>query len=829
LSVVTGFVLKSIIGKGINALRAFALLSFSLAILANPFAASKPQAAELDGWCSTVNKPSSIVICADPELRRLAINRTRLFGDAKQSLAPDAYQFLLDDQWRWIKSYSSACGVSSDGQAPTLPIPQTIIECYKRAAHERAGFLAAYMKGRGPGYQTAVIPQPSLPRSAVLEATATPVNSRAATSGAATSAMPASLNGNKAGPSFDCATAVRPLGKLICATPDLAEADLRFKQAYQALLQQLGEAGQRELAQEAADFDADMRLTCGVPEKEPVAGSPECVKAQYNEMRLDWLSRLTGSALEEANRPLVAHIFLQRALLELGYFPASVKVDGVYGTETRKAVSAWQRANGLPETGLLGDNEARSLQQQLADAKARQEKQEAKDRENQAREATAKAEREQQLLREEHEKQAREEADRQEQERHRQIEQARGRAISDLEAKIPTTDGQAILLVALGRDGGAVRRSLNGELSLMEPSRRAAACVLTDPAAPKPFVEAAVRHLMRDMAAASSTSITACTGPTLASADLVLLYNIRHSTAPSEAISQIGGLLGTHRLELSGSFALAEWQGEVENQHRLDEEFARQQTELSASIKKELLDGTFQDWGAVGLSNRVSNKACVTALQSDAWPGILKSNLPVAFRNGVQAVSTSRDSDAQLTRLLSGECLLVFAQGKDLGEIVRGLIANNRPDASILPMRVEQMVVENALAKAAENQVAPRETAQANVDKVSTPDKLYHNPAPQPLVVRPDRAMTLPSCQSTDARAALKEAMQENPLKNILTLKLFDIYNVKEISVDAVSGARQCSATAMLNAGETPILYRLFTKDGNDRKFYVELKVDDQR
>ena len=52
-------------------------------------------------------------------------------------------------------------------------------------------------------------------------------------------------------------------------------------------------------------------------------------------------------------------VLIQRALYEKGYLAASAKTatkgdvaDGVYGDSTADAISAFQRANGLPETGV---------------------------------------------------------------------------------------------------------------------------------------------------------------------------------------------------------------------------------------------------------------------------------------------------------------------------------------------------------------------------------------------------------------------------------------------------------------------------------------------
>src|SRR5437588_2195301 len=50
------------------------------------------------------------------------------------------------------------------------------------------------------------------------------------------------------GPSFDCAAARQPLAQILCADPDLSQTDLRFAQAYFALLPQLDDAGKRDLS-----------------------------------------------------------------------------------------------------------------------------------------------------------------------------------------------------------------------------------------------------------------------------------------------------------------------------------------------------------------------------------------------------------------------------------------------------------------------------------------------------------------------------------------------------------------------------------------------------
>jgi hypothetical protein len=148
---------------------------------------------------------------------------------------------------------------------------------------------------------------------------------------------------------------------MICASPELSLDDLRFVQAYQALRHQLDRDGQRQLRQEAIDFTNSVIRLCSVPVTGPVSGSPDCVGAQYNRQRSYWIARLSGAAYEEANQSIERHNALQRVLCQLGYC-ASTETTGVYGPGTRAAIIAWQKANGRPATGFIGDDDAMVLE-----------------------------------------------------------------------------------------------------------------------------------------------------------------------------------------------------------------------------------------------------------------------------------------------------------------------------------------------------------------------------------------------------------------------------------------------------------------------------------
>ncbi len=64
----------------------------------------------------------------------------------------------------------------------------------------------------------------------------------------------------------------------------------------------------------------------------------------------------TSAARPEPQRPIAA---AQRALQKLGY--GQVKVDGVFGQETRQAIERFERERRLTPTGELGPRTAREL------------------------------------------------------------------------------------------------------------------------------------------------------------------------------------------------------------------------------------------------------------------------------------------------------------------------------------------------------------------------------------------------------------------------------------------------------------------------------------
>jgi S1-C subfamily serine protease/uncharacterized protein len=308
------------------------LLAFVLAFF---LAANAASAFE----CAGVKLPSSIVICSDPELMRLADGRQQAFNEARWGksgtdlLDPQHDKELWDDQRAWVRAYAAACGAPPDGPAPKLPVSPVLRECFRRAAEERIAFL------RGYGEQAR----------------------QAAARTSSSSGSP-----ERIGPGFDCSKATQSLAFMICADADLSRTDLRFNQAYRALLQQLDEPGRRQLKQDDVQFLEGMQQTCGVPKSGGLTAetwrSRDCIKAAFEKERSVWLSRLSGPGYEEAVRSLDRHIMLERKLRQLALLTTPPVPEGIYGPLTRKAIAAWQQARGRVPTGLLGNEDALALE-----------------------------------------------------------------------------------------------------------------------------------------------------------------------------------------------------------------------------------------------------------------------------------------------------------------------------------------------------------------------------------------------------------------------------------------------------------------------------------
>ena len=71
--------------------------------------------------CSSATLPSSIVICSDPELIRLADERQEAISEARARIGEEAWPALWENQ----RSYALARGIPQD-RPPPLPVPTSI-------------------------------------------------------------------------------------------------------------------------------------------------------------------------------------------------------------------------------------------------------------------------------------------------------------------------------------------------------------------------------------------------------------------------------------------------------------------------------------------------------------------------------------------------------------------------------------------------------------------------------------------------------------------------------------------------------------------------------
>jgi uncharacterized protein YecT (DUF1311 family) len=108
---------------------------------------------DLSEWCEQAVKASNIVICADRDLRQLAMIRNKIFVDAKRILSQEAYKQLLAEQTQWVQTYSASCGIALDDPEPSQPISSTVIACYKREAEQRISALLSRLGQQTPRYR----------------------------------------------------------------------------------------------------------------------------------------------------------------------------------------------------------------------------------------------------------------------------------------------------------------------------------------------------------------------------------------------------------------------------------------------------------------------------------------------------------------------------------------------------------------------------------------------------------------------------------------------------------------------------------------------------
>src|SRR6202035_473452 len=93
--------------------------------------------------CAGVKLPSTLVICSDPELMRLADERQEASNEGRGRIGEEEWPRLWEDQKDWVRSYATACGVPQD-RPPPVPVPPAVKACFKTAAQARIAYIRTY-------------------------------------------------------------------------------------------------------------------------------------------------------------------------------------------------------------------------------------------------------------------------------------------------------------------------------------------------------------------------------------------------------------------------------------------------------------------------------------------------------------------------------------------------------------------------------------------------------------------------------------------------------------------------------------------------------------
>jgi hypothetical protein len=73
--------------------------------------------------CIGVTLPSSIVICSDPELMRLADERQEAINETRGRIGEEAWPVLWENQQAWVRSYAPAWRRTGFGLCqPLIPL-----------------------------------------------------------------------------------------------------------------------------------------------------------------------------------------------------------------------------------------------------------------------------------------------------------------------------------------------------------------------------------------------------------------------------------------------------------------------------------------------------------------------------------------------------------------------------------------------------------------------------------------------------------------------------------------------------------------------------------
>jgi len=165
----------------------------------------------------------------------------------------------------------------------------------------------------------------------------------------------AAIDHRQLGSSFDCSRTGQNIPTLVCNDPDLRLLDLQQMQAYYALRHASPNRQQELRTQFLAQVQALVR-DCSTENIRASGSQKLCVTRALASMRNSWFGQLQQSgnsaAIEEAQLNISQLVSVQVSLLNRGLLPPNSALDGVYGNNTRDALTRFQNDSGILPSGF---------------------------------------------------------------------------------------------------------------------------------------------------------------------------------------------------------------------------------------------------------------------------------------------------------------------------------------------------------------------------------------------------------------------------------------------------------------------------------------------
>ena len=84
-------------------------------------------------------------------------------------------------------------------------------------------------------------------------------------------------------------------------------------------------------------------------------------------------------------------------------------------------------------------------------------------------------------------------------------------------------------------------------------------------------------------------------------------------------------------------------------------------------------------------------------------------------------------------------------------------------------------------------------------------------------------SLDTPACGSDEAKKAVAEALANNVASRLVNIKLLDLKNTKQVSYNASTHERVCSAEAYLNSGQEELSFKFFDLDPKKGSYLAHL------